>query len=78
MTIKDLQGVLCGRVTLYEPIPGQREFKDLYCGMSQEIPEELQSRDVDIASPVARHGKDVTIDIQLKLGRKKAHEKSPA
>lgn len=49
MTIRDLQGVLCGRVTLYEPIPGQREFKDLYCGMSQEIPEELQSRDVDIA-----------------------------
>lgn len=78
MTLKELQDVLCGRVTLYEPAPGQGGFKDLYCGMSQEAPEELRSRDVHIVSPGAGNRKEVTIEIQLKLARKKVQEKSPA
>lgn len=76
MTVKDLQSVLCGNVTLYEPVPGG--YKDLYCGMSQEITEELRSREVHIVSPMVRHGKGVTIEIQLKMTRKKVQEKSPA
>lgn len=80
MTIKDLQGVLCGNVTLYEDsdTPEWGRFRDLYCGMSREIPEELRNREVIIASPLARQGKSATIDIQLAPVHKKAHEKSPA
>lgn len=70
MTLKELQGILCGNVTLYEPVPGG--YKDLYCGMSQEIPEGLRGREVHIVSPMARRGKDVTIEIQIKTARKKA------
>lgn len=76
MTLKDLQGVLCGKVMLYELTLGG--YKDLYCGMSQEIPEEFRSCEVHIVSPMARHGKDITIDIQIKTTRKKVQEKSPA
>lgn len=80
MTVKDLQGVLCGNVTLYEDsdTPEQGLFHDLYCGMSREIPEGLRSREVVIASPLVRQGKSATIDIQLRPVHKKAHEKSPA
>lgn len=80
MTIKDLQGVLCGMVTLYEEEPNAETgtYQDLYCGMSQEIPEELRNREVIIAAPLARQRKSATIDIQLKTVHKKAHEKSPA
>ena len=76
MTVKDLQSVLCGNVTLYEPVPGG--YKELYCGMSQKIPEELQSREVHTAGPMPRRGKGPTIEIQLKTALKKAQEKSPA
>lgn len=93
MTVKDLQGVLCGIVTLYEEVPGRdigcmplsgEWYRDLYTGMSQEIPEEFIRRGVLLASPRAdeRSGR---IEIQLKpetgnAGRriKKEHEKSPA
>lgn len=80
MTIKDLQGVLCGMVTLYEEKPNAETvtYQDLYCGMSREIPEELRNREVIIAAPLTRRGTGATIDIQLTPAHKKAHEKSPA
>lgn len=80
MTIKDLQDVRCGNVTLYEDsdTPERGRFHDLYCGMSQQIPEELRNREVLLASPLARRGTSATIDIQLTPVHKKAHEKSPA
>lgn len=80
MTIKDLQGVLCGMVTLYEEKPNAETgiYQDLYCGMSQEIPAGLMGREVLIASPVRRQAEGAVIDIQLKTVHKKAYEKSPA
>ena len=79
MTLKDLQDVLCGRVMLYEDTPELGFLnQDLYCGMSQEIPDGMLDREVLLVSPAAWCGTGDAIDIQLKPERKKVHRKSPA
>lgn len=69
MTLKELQPVLCGRVTLYEEKKGSEgrfHFEDLYSGMSQEIPESLLRREVWIVSSGEGPSKGTTTDIELR------------
>lgn len=92
MTVKDLQSVLCGTVTLYEEIPRTDRdrpprpgewYRDLYTGMSREIPEEFTRREVLLARP-GTGNQSGSIEIQLKSEAwnddrriKKEHEKDP-
>lgn len=68
MTLKELQPVLCGRVTLYEEkksSDGRFYFEDLYRGMSQEIPESFILRKIRIVSSGTGPSEGTT-DIELR------------
>ena len=90
MTVGELQSVLSGEATLYEEVPnGGREgmppvqYRDLYSGMSRQIPEEYLRREVRMIRD-GKGSQEGRIDIELRLAdagggkKKKVHRKSPA
>ena len=64
MTVKDVYEVIQGKICIYQQIknPGDSEFKDLYKGNKDGIPEELLEKEVFVMGGA----RSSVLDIQVK------------